>query len=252
MTGVPAVNYSSAPQAALVSNTRTTRPVSWTDAVNVIVVGNSLRKTSGCRDCPDAGAVSREQLITGDGYIEFTASEPGTRRFTGLTTGAPGTNPNMIRFAISLWPSGGADIREYGVYAAGTSYLPGDTFRIAIEAGTVRYYKNGRLLYTSPLTPIYPLRAAASLLTPGATVRNAIISGTLSRGSASPAGTTPRPATSTAPGTVLTDLVNVAVAENLSQKISGCDGWQGARATVVQQPWEEIARRTPDGVTAAG
>jgi hypothetical protein len=199
---------------ALVSNARTTRPVAWTDAVNVTVVGNSLRKTSNCRDCEDAGAISEQQVATGDGYVEFTVSETGTRRFIGLTTGNPGTNPNMIRFAISLWPSGGADIREYGIYAAGTGYLPGDTFRIAIEAGTVRYYENGRLLYTSTLAPTYPLRVAASLLSPGATVLNAIISGTLSGGSASPAGTTLRPAPSTAPRASLTDRVNVAVAEN--------------------------------------
>jgi hypothetical protein len=250
LTGVPAVNNPSTPEVAAVSTARTTRPVSWTDAVNVTVVGNSLRKTSGCRGCQDAGAISREQLTAGDGYVEFTASEPGTRRFIGLTSENPGTNPNMIRFTISLWPSGGADIREYGAYAAGTSYLPGDIFRIAIAAGTVRYYKNGHLLYTSLLAPTYPLRVAASLLSPGATVSNAIISGTFTV--RSPAGTTPRPATSTARGAVLTDLVNVAAAENFSQKISGCYGWRGACAYVVQQPRKEIARRIPDGATAAG
>jgi hypothetical protein len=175
----------SVPLVASVSNARTTRSVSWTEVVNVAVVGNSLRKTSGCRDCADAGAISRQQITAGDGYLEFTASEPGTRRFIGLTTGDPGTNPNMIRFAISLWPNGVADIREDGVYGASTNYLPGDIFRIAIEGGKVLYYKNGQLLYTSSIAPTYPLRAAASLLTPGATVSNAIISGILSGGSVS-------------------------------------------------------------------
>src|SRR5262249_45006591 len=34
------------------------QPVTWTNAVNVTVAGNSLQKTSGCDGCSDAGASS--------------------------------------------------------------------------------------------------------------------------------------------------------------------------------------------------
>jgi len=52
------------------------------------------------------------------------------------------------------------------------TYATGDTLRVGIEAGVVKYRKNGTVVYTSPLAPVYPLYADATLYTNGSTLSN--------------------------------------------------------------------------------
>jgi len=139
--------------------------------------GNSLQKTSGCDGCQDAGATSQQQIALGDGYVEFTASETTTQRLIGLSHNNVDTTTADIDFAIQLWADGGIDIRENGVYRTQGTYATGDVFRIAVESGIVKYYKNGALLYTSALAPSYPLLVDASLLGFNGTINNAVIAG---------------------------------------------------------------------------
>src|SRR5205809_958648 len=49
--------------------------VDWTNQVNVAARGNVLEKVAGCQGCDDAGAVSRQIITNGNGYIEFTVGE---------------------------------------------------------------------------------------------------------------------------------------------------------------------------------
>src|SRR5438552_3072215 len=160
--------------------------VVWSSLVNVTSNGSSLRKISGCDGCADAGAVSQQQIISGDGYLEFTASETSSVRLIGWRSGRPGANRNEIQFAIRLRSGGVAQVRELGLTRTTTTYVRGDVFRIAVVAGTVRYYKNGRLLYISGLAPAYPLTVGTALISRGATVTNVIISGRFSKGTAMP------------------------------------------------------------------
>ena len=51
----------------------------------------------------------------------------------------------------------------------------GSTYRIAVEAGAVKYYENGALKYTSALAPSYPLLVDTAILTVGASVQNAVV-----------------------------------------------------------------------------
>lgn len=152
--------------------------VIWTNLVNVTATGNSVQKTSGCDGCPDAGATSQQQITSGDGYVEFTASETGALRFAGLSNGNPGTNAGGITFAIRL-QSGIAEVRESGVYKADAAFMSGDVFRVAVESGVVKYYKNGTPFYTSSMGPTYPLLGAAALYNLNATITNAVIAGAL-------------------------------------------------------------------------
>lgn len=46
---------------------------------------------------------------------------------------------------------------------------------MSVESGVVKYYKNGALLYTSAVTPTYPLRVDTSLYATGATVSSVTI-----------------------------------------------------------------------------
>ncbi|MGH8321812.1 MAG: LamG-like jellyroll fold domain-containing protein, partial [Gammaproteobacteria bacterium] len=148
--------------------------VVWINVVNATMSGNSLQKTGGCDGCEDAGAVSQQQ-ISGNGYLQFTASETNTLRAAGLApVGAAETLASMP-FAIRL-QSGIAGIREYGVYQADVRFVTGDVFRIAVQSGVVRYYKNGTLFYTSRQTPSFPLEVDVALFNMGSTISNAVIS----------------------------------------------------------------------------
>jgi hypothetical protein len=152
--------------------------VIWTNLVNSVANGNSLQKIGGFTDTPDAGARGQVVLSSGDGYFEFTATETNKTRFCGLTRTASGTDYTAIDFALKLTGSGVVEVRENNSYKSESSYSAGDVFKIAVEAGRVKYYKNGALLYTSTRTPSYPLIVDASLIGIGATVTNAMIGAT--------------------------------------------------------------------------
>jgi hypothetical protein len=168
---------SAAEVSALYSEAETgPEAVVWTDPVNVTVTGGSLQKTSGCDGCSDAGASSDQTIAAGEGYLEFTAIEVDKLRVAGLTSGSnTGTGMTEIDFAVRL-QGGVAEVRESGSYRGDTSFASGDVFRIAVESGAVRYYKNGTLFHTSAVAPVYPLRPDASISALYGTVSSAMIS----------------------------------------------------------------------------
>jgi hypothetical protein len=152
--------------------------VAWSAVVNCAVTGNSLQKNGGFEDTPDAGARSQQVIASGDGYVEFTATETDRTRFCGLARNAPGHNYAAIDFAIKVTDIGIAEVRENNVYQRETTYRSGDVFRVAIESGSVKYYKNGAVFYTSARTPAYPLMVDAALINMSCTIANAVIAAT--------------------------------------------------------------------------
>lgn len=153
-----------------------TQSVVWTDVVNCTVSGNSLQKTSGLDDEDDAGAVSQQQIVSGDGYVEFTAGSTAHIRFCGLTHTALDTQYPAIDFAVKLTDFGVAEVRENNGYFGETTYTGSDVFRISIVGGVVKYSKNGTVFYTSSKAPTYPLRVDAVFLDMGGTVNSTLIS----------------------------------------------------------------------------
>jgi RHS repeat-associated protein len=97
-----------------------------------------------------------------------------------LSHGEANQSYEELDFAFYLGPSGYLYIYENSVpvYFAGF-YATGDTLRIAVESGVVKYRKNGAVIYTSTATPTYPLLADASLYTAGSTINNVVLSGNL-------------------------------------------------------------------------
>jgi hypothetical protein len=131
--------------------------VVWNHLVNTTATGNTLRKTSGCDGCADAGATSQQAIASGDGYFEFTVSSVACQRFAGLSKGNDGTGWTEIDFAFRLWGSDDLDVQENGVYRSlGATYAVGDVLRVAVEGDVVKYYKNGVLPYTSTVAPCLP------------------------------------------------------------------------------------------------
>jgi len=147
--------------------------VTWANVVNAAVVGTVLQKTTGCDGCQDAGATSQEQM-SADGYVEFTVGELNTLWMAGLSHGSDDTTYSDIDFGFRFNGAGYADILEDGVYAGGdTTYAVGDVFRVAVVDGRVQYSKNGQYLRESARPPQFPLLLDTSLLSSGATVRDA-------------------------------------------------------------------------------
>jgi PKD repeat protein len=153
--------------------------VVWTDLVGASATGSTLRKAK-TTSAWDAGGASIQVIASGDGWIEFTPGETTGARMCGLSHGNSDTSSGDIDFAFSLGPGGDLSIVEAGT-AVGVDdiYAAGDRLRVAVEGGIVTYRKNGASLYTSATAPTYPLLADAALLTPGATVKDAEIAGSL-------------------------------------------------------------------------
>jgi len=151
--------------------------VLWTNKMNVTTSGNNI--TSTAVGWGNAGAVSTRSIVSGDGYVEFTTTDENNRdRMAGLGNGDTNQHYGDIEFAVYLNGSGLVEIYESG-NARGTfgAYSPGDRFRVAVENGVVRYRKNGNVLYTSAVTPTYPLLLDTSFYGLNSTITDATIAG---------------------------------------------------------------------------
>jgi hypothetical protein len=95
-----------------------------------------------------------------------------------LTSDPNNNDYSTIDFCIKPLSSSYVEVRENNVYKSDTSYVSGDVFRISIESGVVKYYKNGTVFYTSANTPTYPLKAQANFVLIGSSITNAIIAAT--------------------------------------------------------------------------
>ena len=128
------------------------------------------------RDWNDAGAVSSQTIAAGDGYMEFTPGDTGTYRMCGLGHTDSSAYFADIEYAFFMGGSGdlyiyesGTDRGYNGVYAAS------DRLKVAVEGGVVKYYRNGALVYTSTVTPQYPLQVDTSLNTVNSYLGNVVI-----------------------------------------------------------------------------
>ena len=146
----------------------------WSDAAGAVVSGESLNKT--VPDGWNAGAISTKTIESGDGYLEFTATETNTTRAAGLANAKTGQTTADIAFGFELHSDGSLEIIESGT-SRGTFgvYLGGDRLRVEALGGVVRYYRDGLQIYTSTIPPVYPLRADAVLYTSGSTVTDAVL-----------------------------------------------------------------------------
>jgi hypothetical protein len=153
--------------------------------INMSATSGGLRKTGGCDGCPDASAVSQQQ-ISGTGTLTFAASETASLRFVGLAAGGVGTGPGDINFALRL-QSGVAEVRESGTYKSDVRFAAGDTFAISIASGVVKYSKNGSVFYTSTVRADRAVRAHAVFFSANAAVANVGFSGSSTTAQAGPA-----------------------------------------------------------------
>jgi hypothetical protein len=117
------------------------------------------------------------QALAGEGYAEYTVSSQGDYVMFGLGNGDADQGYTDIEYGILTYPgTGQLYVLEAGVYRAALgTYAAGDKLRVSVEGGSVKYRKNGALLYGSGVAPSYPLNVDTSLYSSGATVAGAKI-----------------------------------------------------------------------------
>ena len=144
----------------------------WGATLNSAASPGQLVKTSGCGGCA-AGGLSVE-TIAANGLVEFTPASYH-RLYAGLGPAAAAPGSLDIAYSFSFWPDGGWDIRERNVYRTEGRFVAGDRFRIAVDNGTVKYFKNATLVYVSTAAPAAPLAFTVSLLTFGSAIDDAVL-----------------------------------------------------------------------------
>src|SRR5215813_1597333 len=150
------------------------QPVIWTEIVKATLTGTTLLKTAGCDGC-ESTAVSQQMIASGNGYLEIVDRNTNKDARIGLMRSGKSVSAVNIDYAIDPCVNGTISVRELGSYRTETTCRAGDKLRVAVENGAVNYYKNGAVIYRSRVAPVYPLVAAASLISLDASVSDAVI-----------------------------------------------------------------------------
>ena len=151
--------------------------VRWSSLANVLTTGggNSLNKNFSNGNW-DGGAYSYNS-VSDNGYLEFTATETNTSRMIGLSNTNADNSYSSIRYAIYLQNNGTLNIFETGINRGSFgNYAASDVFRVSVENGVVKYYRNNTVFYSSALVPSFPMHADVSINNVGGTITNALIS----------------------------------------------------------------------------
>ena len=151
--------------------------VTWTHVVGATANVGSLTKTAA-DGWGNAGATSTRALASGDGFVEFTVTQEGPRWVAGLSNGDTNQTDNDVDFGFYLNTQNKLHVLEQGVSRIQVTFVAGDRLRVAVEAGVVRYRRNGTLVYQSTAAPTYPLLLDSAIHGNGATITDAVISGT--------------------------------------------------------------------------
>ncbi len=147
----------------------------WNSATkfNVLEAGNNLQKLNSY--AWDGGAASLN-LVSNNGYFEFKAVEINKTRIAGLSNSFVGLALANVQYGVYLQNNSTVSVFELGVNKGNFgTYYSNDVFRIAVELGVIKYYKNGVLFYTSLSVPVFPLFVHVSLYDVGATINSPLV-----------------------------------------------------------------------------
>ena len=141
--------------------------ITWASKVNATASGALLKKSGGCGTCPDAGAVSQQQITSG-GSVSFTVGA-GHQLLAGLGRNSASTSPSFD-YAFSFDGGSIFEIREFGIYKAEGAFGPADVFTVTVEGSAAKYYRNGSLVYTSKTAVPGAMVVDTTLVSAGANV----------------------------------------------------------------------------------
>lgn len=142
---------------------------------NVNASGNDLTKNYGLTSGSwDAGAFSSASILN-NGMAETTIAETNKTRAFGLSSADGGLNLSSIQFGFFFRADGIVEIYESNSNKFSASYATGQTYKIAVEDGIIKYYRNTTLLYISAGTPTLPLYIDASFMDMDGTLNDIFI-----------------------------------------------------------------------------
>jgi hypothetical protein len=150
----------------------------WINQTNTSTAATTIYKSGGQNGVEDAGGASQQAVASGNATFRYVVDEVNRLRFAGLSRTSTWQGAANIDFAFRM-QTGHADIYENGVYKVAVLVSVGDVLRIDVVDAVGRYFKNGVLLYTSGLTPVFPLYAVTSLIDSNATVGQSKLTGHL-------------------------------------------------------------------------
>jgi YD repeat-containing protein len=141
--------------------------LTWKDQVGVAATGGTLAGTAPS-GWGNSGAASVETLPANtNGWLEVANTQPDTHRMIGLSSANANASYETIQYALYLTGD------QFTVYENGAQQpvlrplAVGDVLRVERTGGTVRYYQNGALAYTSPVPCSAALLADASIYSQG-------------------------------------------------------------------------------------
>jgi len=151
----------------------------WQDVSGntVVSLGGRVLSKVGGSPAWDSGARSTQTIAAGDGYFEMIVPSGATTDIIGGITAQADTSGTYttIDFGFEIYTiTGFLYIYERGGFSgpSNTTITAGDTIRVAIEGGVVKYRKNGAVVWTSTNQGYlaYPMRAKVAINVPGNTV----------------------------------------------------------------------------------
>jgi len=163
--------------------------LTWQNLVGVRVESGKLVGTSS--GWGQMGASSVQQIPANtDGWLETTVGEVNSYRMIGFSDSDINTNYTSIDYALYL------NATNLNVYENGTlkftvagGEFSGDLLRIARTGSTIKYYRNGQLVYTSLTPTTAALMADVALNSLGSTIAQTKMSNSLAATSNSVART---------------------------------------------------------------
>jgi hypothetical protein len=160
-------------------------PLTWTKGSNGTIADspNYVIQTSASGTSTNAyqiNAVSTEQIVSGDGYVEFTVNDTSENTLTGrpvavglqnvpAIAGSGFVLQEDIEYAVRL-EAGNIYMWDEQAYTQvnihNSGLNDGDIIRLAIEAGDIKVYLNQALIHTIATAPLnYPYSMGISLTT---------------------------------------------------------------------------------------
>jgi RHS repeat-associated protein len=155
-------------------------PVTWANLVNAGTAGDgsSLVKGAGGSNW-DAGADSSRAIASGNGYVQWQASDPIIGgKAAGLSNGNTDASLADIDYAF-VENGSGLHAYEKGVLKGTYTRAHGDQLRIEVSGGIVYFKKNGVTLRQSVQVPLFPLRVDTSIHGVNDVIQSVSISGQL-------------------------------------------------------------------------
>ncbi|MCB9336459.1 MAG: hypothetical protein H6586_09930, partial [Flavobacteriales bacterium] len=148
--------------------------VVWSNLNGTVAAQNDIIKIGGSNNW-DADATSVNQVYN-NGFMQTIVVETNTNRMIGLNSVNSNASYTDLEYAFYLVNNGSLLVYENGSNMGNWGYYEsGDTLQIAVMDNIVFYLQNGNIIYTSSITPTFPMFVDMSINTVNGTLQDVVI-----------------------------------------------------------------------------